>query len=480
MFRTKLFGAIVAVLVLLTVAFGAATANAGSAFTFGQKQFVDPELAGGEPLVIANNDPADPTLIYTAHEGTTHLYRPGMEYPFDFLTNYRNQVNIWFSDDNGTNWQRLTSFEDYPPQYTGFSDPDLTLDAGGRVYNTGIDLVNDALFSSADGGRTWDKGTPNCHGGDRPWLAGGRADEVFLATNTNEDGHLVFQSTDGGNTCSASGIPDDGTAPNGDSYTGNGKLLYDPVHDQLVEPIYFSGDDSDGLGVSTWHRGDAEFAPGAKIPTTMLSHWPAIAIDGGGTTYMVWDTDPRKDDGMGCGDTLTGNGASGSPLPNEIKFAWSPDYGKTWSTPRTIAAASPGRVFWPWIVAGDAGKVAVTWYVSDRLADLDCEPSTVSIASAHVFNATSRRPQIQTADVSHGPIHVSSTVCQGGTTCVATGQDRRLGDFFTNALDPRGCELIASGDTTRPDPVTGGPRPTALPILIRQNSGPALVGKGTC
>jgi len=37
-------------------------------------------------------------------------------------------------------------------------------------------------------------------------------------------------------------------------------------------------------------------------------------------------------------------------------------------------------------------------------------------------------------------------VCQGGTLCVVTGQDRRLGDYFTNALDRRGCVLIATGD----------------------------------
>jgi hypothetical protein len=476
MIRTaRLPAALASALALVVLAVGTGTATAAT-FGFGQRQYVDPELAGGEPFVLADN--VHKTLIYTAHEGTTHLYQPGVAYPFDFLGNYRNQVNIWYSDDNGTNWKRLNLL-DYPPTYTGFSDPDLTQDTGGRVYNTGIDLVNDALFSSADGGKRWDKGTPNCYGGDRPWLAGARPEEVFLATNTNEDGHQVFRSTDGGNTCSATGVPDDGNV--GDwSYTGNGKLLYDAVNDQLVEPITFQSDDGIALGVSTWHRGDPEFTPGAMIPTTMLAHWPAIAIDRGGTTYMVWDTDPRKDDGKGCGDTLLGNGNSGSPLPNEIKLAWSRDYGKTWSTPITIASGSANRVFWPWIAAGDPGKVAVTWYASDRLADLDCEQSTVSIYSAHVSNATGKKSSVQTAEVSHGPIHVSSTVCQGGTTCVATGQDRRLGDFFTNALDPRGCELIASGDTTRPDPVTGGPRPTALPILIRQNSGPALVGKGSC
>jgi hypothetical protein len=63
---------------------------------------------------------------------------------------------------------------------------------------------------------------------------------------------------------------------------------------------------------------------------------------------------------------------------------------------------------------------------------------------------------------------------------VATGEDRRLGDFFTNAIDQRGCVLIASADTLQPDPVTGGPRPISLPILLRQTSGPKLIGKGSC
>jgi hypothetical protein len=61
---------------------------------------------------------------------------------------------------------------------------------------------------------------------------------------------------------------------------------------------------------------------------------------------------------------------------------------------------------------------------------------------------------------------------------VATGQDRRLGDFFTNAVDPKGCVLIASGDTTVKGP-GGTERPTALPIFLRQNSGPSL-RKGSC
>jgi hypothetical protein len=476
--RTAVVGAL---LLVLGVALADQAGAAGLGFA--KRQYVDHKLAGGEPFVLADN--VHKTLLYTAHEGTTHIYRPGLVYPFDFGANYRNQVNLWRSDNEGKTWKRLnylgTGFPTDPTKNTGFSDPDLTQDSGGRVYDTGIDLANDALFSSGDGGRNWDRGTAQCHNGDRPWLAGGRHNEVFLATNSEDAGHVVFHSTDGGNSCSAKGIPDQGDVAGGRSYVGDGKLLYDRRHDQLVEPILFQNGDGDiiGLGTSTWQRGGPAFKPGAMIPTSLFSHWPAIAIDRGGTLYMVWDTDPRLPNRQGCGDTVTGNGATGSPLPNAIKLAYSQNYGKTWSKPITVGRASNDRVLWPWVAAGDAGRVAVTWYRTNILADPDCQPVTVTIDSAHIFNATGGRT-VQQAQASRGAIHVDSTVCQGGTTCVATGQDRRLGDFFTNALDPRGCEVIASGDTTQPDPITGGPRPTALPILIRQNSGPSLYGNRTC
>ena len=44
--------------------------------TFAPPVYVDQQLAGGEPEVFA--DTLHGTLIYTAHEGTTHLYRDGI------------------------------------------------------------------------------------------------------------------------------------------------------------------------------------------------------------------------------------------------------------------------------------------------------------------------------------------------------------------------------------------------------------------
>src|SRR5205814_1866196 len=110
----------------------------------------------------------------------------------------------------------------------------------------------------------------------------------------------------------------------------------------------------------------------------------------------------------------------------------------------------------------------------------DCEPSNVFLYESRVENATDPAARtITTVNAAVRPIHQNS-VCQGGTLCVANGKDRRLGDFFTNALDSRGCVMIASGDTTQVDPNTGGPMATSLPVILRQNSGSPLTGSGTC
>src|SRR6266436_4134115 len=113
---------------------------AGSSIqTFAPPMYVDQQLAGGEPTVMA--DQLHGTIIYTSHEGTTHLYRDGITSSpwgnFSFVANYCNQVNVWTSKDGGANWFRDrylgTTCPTSPRINTGFSDPDLTQDAGGRV-----------------------------------------------------------------------------------------------------------------------------------------------------------------------------------------------------------------------------------------------------------------------------------------------------------------------------------------------------------
>jgi hypothetical protein len=454
----------------------------GPAIGFDKPLFVDTDLAGGEPLIFA--DYKHGTIIYSSHEGTTHLYRPGFTAPLGdlaFTANYRNQVNIWTSKDGGATWQRTvfgqTGFATDPSKNTGFSDPDLTQDEGGRVYDTGIDLANDALFSSNDGGFTLDKGNADCHDGDRPWLAGAKKDEAFMAADGNTSGHVIVRSGDGGDSCETTEVPDNATGRN-----GYGKMYYDHNTEQLMEPELYFGDDGNvnAIGLATWSRGQKEFTPHPITTTTLFGHFPSIGIDAADNIYLTWDTNERDANGKG------GCNAGPTPLPNKIQLAISKDHGITW-TVRTIAAPANARVMWPWMVAGDAGKVSIVWYQTDRITDPDCANSDdpqpkYSLMEAQLFDATNPDSTATVVDAAGRPISTGG-VCQGGTTCVATGQDRRLGDYFTNAIDARGCVIIASGDTTTKDPATGNELPTSRPIFIRQSSGPPLftgTGTGDC
>src|SRR3954469_9225503 len=93
---------------------------------FSTPAYVDKNLHGGEPLLW--EDPIHHTLLYTAHEGTTHLYRPGFNSlpgDFTFVSNYNNQVILWVSKDDGKAWTHITyqdKFSTDPTKNTGFSD----------------------------------------------------------------------------------------------------------------------------------------------------------------------------------------------------------------------------------------------------------------------------------------------------------------------------------------------------------------------
>jgi hypothetical protein len=452
---------IASVAAVLAALLSAGPAHAEST-TFHPAQYIDETFPGGEPVVQV--DTIHHTIVYSSHEGTTHIYRQGLPAleTLNFFSEYRNQTKMWVSKDNGVTFTRVNfngpGLPTDPTKNTGFSDPDFAIDESGRIYNTGINLANDALFSSGDGGLTWDKGTVFCNSSDRPWLAAGDKDHAWMSVNVNVGGHQIYESTDGGNSCGTSGVPSPG---------GVGKIYYDHVNKVLIEPARANGK----LGINVIPPGGpSTFKPGPS--GNFYAHWPAIAQDGAGTVYLVWDTDATTDGQSPCGGD--------APAPNAVMMAYTKDLGATWSEPITIAAPPGRRVFWPWVAAGDAGKLSIVWYQTDKLVDVACEPSKLSIYHATVLNADRNGRNIETVDAVGRPISEAMDICQNGTTCVASGEDRRLGDFFTNAIDERGCAIIASGDTMLKDELTGGERHVAAPLFVRQATGPRLIGNGNC
>ena len=138
-----------------------------------------------------------------------------------------------------------------------------------------------------------------------------------------------------------------------------------------------------------------------------------------------------------------------------------------------------GDAMWPWIVAGDDGRVAVAW-----LQNLKGKPnefywyvamttnghgSTVACSDG---STKSVKPQFAVANASTRPVHVGA-VCLNGTNCNASpgdAGDRRLGDFITVNFDKDGQLFVTGGDTTLPNPA-GGKKVVGNPLFAHASAG---------
>src|SRR4051794_18237822 len=136
--------------------------------------------------------------------------------------------------------------------------------------------------------------------------------------------------------------------------------------------------------------------------------------------------------------------------------------GGTWSKPVKVNR-SPRTTVFPWVTAGDDGRLAVSYYGTSARGT---SPQTVGKPSQwHVFSSYSTDggrtfQEYRTTGTMHrGPI------CTSGTGC-ATGS-RNLLDFFETGMDPRGCLVTAYADNT-----VG--KDGAVISYVRQVSGPGL------
>jgi hypothetical protein len=424
---------------------------------FAKPLYIDETRAGGEPVSITAQDGS---LIVSAHAGTTHIYKNPEALPGsgDFLVGYSNQTLNWRSDDGGKTWVYVGSAGlpagPHSPTSTGFSDPDLSMDAGGKIYNVEIDLANVAVFSSPDDGQSWPVANPVASSGDRPWVTGAEPEEVFLYVNLPKQ---LWRSTSGG-------VAFELVSTN---FPADGKLLVDPLKPKtgLLGPLGGGGVAITPDDGQTWDEFPAPLGKSTQFFGT-------IAVDRNGWIYAA---------------NAGGYGGSSDVTPDgQVTFNYFNRKTKKWAG-RPVKIPTPdGDALWPWTIAGDDGRVAVVWYQTHK-----GEPDKFHIYAAYSTNGHGSRvrcsdgstrfipPQFSVANASGRPIH-EGKICLGGTGCNANtnfeGGDRRLGDFFTVNFDHKGNIYIASGDTKLENPL-GGPKPVANPIFIKQKSGAKLLKK---
>ena len=428
--------------------------------TFDDPIFIDRQRAGGEPVSVVAQDGS---IIVGAHAGTTHIYKnpSAAAGARDFLVGYTNQTLHWRSVDGGDTWEYIGLLGQregpHTVQSTGFSDPDLTIDAGGRIYDTEIDLANVAVFSSTDDGQSFPFGTPLAFSGDRPWLTGQEKDEVYLYINLPK---TFWRSTDGGTTFLPLPQP-----------PITSKAYVDPLNPTkgLIGPVgsgRFAISANDG---QSWDIQDL----GPLGPT--VDFFDSIGVDRAGNVYQA-----------GAGGY---SGASDTSPSGSVTFTYyeraTGDTNETDMDGSTInIPMPPGDALWPWLAAGDDGRVAVTWY-----QNLAGKPNAFYMFVAYTHNGHGTTvtcsdgstkfvpPQFTVVNASQRPIHLGK-ICLNGTNCNANpdfeGGDRRLGDFFTINFDMNGDLFVVGTDTTLKNPL-GGPKPVGNPVFVKQDGGDPIL-----
>lgn len=446
--------------------------------TFGEPTFISTDRAGGEPV---SQVAQDGSITVSAHAGTTHIYKspdalPGVR---DFLGGYTNQTLNWRSTDGGATW-KYTGFAGggegpHSAASTGFSDPDYAMDQAGNIYNVEIDLANDAVYKSVDDGQSWPISVPLAAPGDRPWLTALEPNEVFLYVNA--DPKAMYVSRDP-NLLQWSLVQ---TSPPVTS-----KSVPDPLNpdDGMIGPVglgrfAISGDDA-----KTWTTHN--FGPLGKA----RQFFGVVAVDNAGNVYQAaaGGYNGSLDDGQPETGVVLPTQDNAGPTDRElhdgeVTFTYYERSTGTTNAEKLVIPTPDGDALWPWVIAGDDGRVAVVWY--QRLAS---EPNHFYIYAAITDNAhgevtcangsTKREePKWTVVNVSKRPVHIGK-ICLDGTACNANPQfeagDRRLGDFFTVNYDLDGNLIIASGDTTLPNPI-GGPKPVGNPIFVRQIAGDRML-----
>jgi hypothetical protein len=482
--------------------------TAGSVSTtvpgFGREVIVDHQRITGEPSISIDS-----------HD---RIYVSG---PFGFST---TASFLWRSTDHGKTFHLVPG--NLPPYgkpdttCVGGGDTALAADSQDRVYFADLQGLTDVSNSaSSDQGATWLStcNAANAVGVDRPWIA---------AVGDPQNSGALYQTVDEIAQCTTGcGLGNVGNIL--EITRSQDGVTFLPLPAQQIEP--------DGIvsGIVTDHQGgvyightalvdasgnllgggDANsnsnavvvvrFPHGYSSPTaitltngqtlcqmkptlcttsivykapldtsgnstvTVGQDFAPITIDRAGNLYAVWSQATVNPSGGNI------NGSS------QIFMSASSDHGAHWSSPVLVSAATPTlqtNVF-PWIAAGDAGRVNIVWYGTPTLGACPNQPCGSSAIQAHWFvmmaqslNALTATPTFATAKVSEVSNHFGA-VCTMGIGC-STGGDRGVLDFLSVTTGRRGEANVVWADAVNRNFVGG--TSSAVIAFNRQNSGPSL------
>jgi hypothetical protein len=219
-------------------------------------------------------------------------------------------------------------------------------------------------------------------------------------------------------------------------------------------------------------------SPAPVIPASVATFgqhdgnlFPSGAVDSAGNIYVVWTTN------AGRYNTVQSNGQPSTTF--DVWMAASHDGGQNFYGPFRVSNGV-GTCMQPWVAAGDAGRINISWYQSNSVAPplVNATPaltggsnnmppgSTWNVMFAQSLNANSREPVFTVTQASDHVIHTGS-ISNGGLT---GSSDRSLLDFFQVSIGPDGLANIFCADNGS----------ASLHInYMRQSSGPLALTNPT-
>ena len=391
---------------------------------------------------------------WVALDGTWYVAFPGCDAGF-YLVPVPTQDScdhglVYRSDDDGQSWLRLNSEGDgrYTPDGPAANgDADVAVDAAGVLYasNLGGGIQ---VHKSADRGGNWTyvgDVVPDSEGADRQWMAAGAPGHLIMTwMRTFPSRDVAITTTfDGGNNWT-----ENVAFGNGIGWLGTVQISPDGRHAYIPYTQPLSGGPNVVLyqskefamhvirtnnGGETWEDIDT----GARwISNFQGGHWsgtnmaPALDVTGDGTVVVAWSQDVNSP-----GDA-TSQGAT-------IQVITSKNNGRNWTDARKVSTVP--TAIQPWVTGGAGERFAVTYYASQVALDADYSGATWDVLATIVGGNESVTGTIDTA-IHEGPI------CSRGGSCLLTGSDRALLDFFESDLTPDGRLVV----TYPADPVQGG------------------------
>lgn len=262
---------------------------------------------------------------------------------------------------------------------------------------------------------------------DREWISVNKSGTVFVQWrdfgNGKDPGSGIFVR--GTRDQGKSWLPAVKAAEDGHQ----GPLAISPVDDTMylahIQDLKLKVATSKDGGV-TWHDHDV-----APTPTDTYQ-FPIAAVDNAGTVYVVFASSGLDPTGQYSVDRLANTPS--------IYLVVGTDHGHNWTKPVAISKPGVPAVF-PWIVAGDAGRVAVVWYEGTLPAPLAAYNEWHAVLAMST-TADLAKPVFKSAPLTSEPNHVGQ-ICVVGSGCLSPAQDRSLLDFFEVRLLPDGSPVVA-------------------------------------